>query len=442
MRNGKNRATLGSDDNIKLMLDLKYIRENLDLVKNAAKVKRIKLDLDELIRLDDRRRELLQRVEAIRAEKNAASSEIPKLAGEEKQTLLDKMKSYSQEEKTLDEDLKDVQRQLDKLLLLVPAVPSREAPIGKDDTENVELYKVGQPTEFKNFTPKDHVALGTELDIIDIPRGVKIAGARNYFLKGDGLLLENAVMRLTIDHLVAKNFTPFSVPLLVNNDAMTGTGYFPGGEEQAYKIEKDELNLIGTSEVSLTSYHRDETLAHEELPKLYAGLSSCFRREAGTYGKDTHGLYRVHQFTKVEQVVVCENSEEASQKMFDLLLANAKEILEKLCLPYRIVAVCTGDMGQGQVYKNDIETWMPSRNAYGETHSCSMFYDFQARRLNLKYKDSKGKTHYCHTLNNTCIASPRILIPLLECYQNADGSITIPEILRPYMNGRTKIEKK
>ncbi len=423
------------------MLDIKYIRENLDTVKRAAKVKRVTVDLDQLVHLDDRRRELLQKVEAIRGEKNKASESIPKLQGEEKKTLLDKMKSYSAEEKTLDEDLKDVERELLKIMLLVPAVPSSEAPEGKDDSENVELYKVGTPVKF-DFEPKDHVTLGEELDIIDIPRGTKIAGARNYFLKGDALLLENAVMRFTIDHLMAKGFVPFSVPMLVNNDAMTGTGYFPGGEESAYKMERDDLNLIGTSEVSVTSYHRDEILTEEELPKLYAGYSSCFRREAGTYGKDTRGLYRVHQFQKVEQVVVCKNSEEESQKMFDLLLTNAKEVLEKLGLAYRVVAVCTGDMGQGQVYKNDIETWMPSRNGYGETHSCSMFFDFQARRLNLRYKDAQGKNQFCYTLNNTAIASPRVLIPLLECYQNADGSITIPEILRPYMNGKVKIEKK
>ena len=423
------------------MLDIKYIRENLDTVKRAAKVKRVTVDLDQIIHLDDRRRELLQKVEAIRGEKNKASENIPKLQGEEKKAILDKMKSYSTEEKTLDEDLKDVERELLKLMLLVPAVPSSEAPEGKDDSENVELYKVGTPVKF-DFEPKDHVTLGEELDIIDIPRGTKIAGARNYFLKGDALLLENAVMRFTIDHLMAKGFIPFSVPMLVNNDAMTGTGYFPGGEESAYKMERDDLNLIGTSEVSVTSYHRDEILTEEELPKLYAGYSSCFRREAGTYGKDTRGLYRVHQFQKVEQVVVCRNSEEESQKMFDLLLTNAKEVLEKLGLAYRVVAVCTGDMGQGQVYKNDIETWMPSRNGYGETHSCSMFFDFQARRLNLRYKDAQGKNQFCYTLNNTAIASPRVLIPLLECYQNADGSITIPEILRPYMNGKVKIEKR
>ncbi len=424
------------------MLDIKFIRENLEIVRKAARVKRVTVDLDQLITLDDRRRELLQKVEAIRGEKNKASESIPKMKGEEKQALLDKMKSYSAEEKTLDEDLKDVERELLKLMLLVPAVPSSEAPEGKDDSENVELYKVGTPPTFDGFTPKDHVTLGEELDLIDIPRGTKIAGARSYFLKGDALLLENAVMRFTIDLLISKGFTPFSVPLMVNNDAMTGTGYFPGGEESAYKLERDDLNLIGTSEVSVTSYHRDEILTEEELPKLYAGYSSCFRREAGTYGKDTRGLYRVHQFQKVEQVVVCKNSEEESQKMFDLLLNNAKEVLEKLGLAYRVVAVCTGDMGQGQVYKNDIETWMPSRNGYGETHSCSMFFDFQARRLNLRYKDAQGKNHFCYTLNNTAIASPRVLIPLLECYQNQDGSITIPEVLRPYMNGRSKIEKR
>lgn len=422
------------------MLDLKFIRENMEKVAWAAKVKRISLDLEKIAALDDERKALIQRTEAMRAQKNEASAKIPKLAGTEKETLLAQMKTLAEEEKVAAEELKTVETHLDKLLLLVPAIPSDKVPVGKDDTENVELYKVGTPKVFDGFTPKDHVTLGEELDIIDIPRGVKIAGSRNYFLKGAGLLLQNAVLRFTIDLLVKKGFTPFDVPLLVNNDAMTGTGYFPGGEEQAYKMERDELNLIGTSEVSLTSYHRDETLTEKELPKKYAGLSACFRREAGTYGKDTRGLYRVHQFHKIEQVIVCRADEEESQRMFDLILGNAKDVLEALGLAYRVVAVCSGDMGQGQVYKNDIETWMPSRNGYGETHSCSMFYEFQARRLNLRYKDNEGKTRFCHTLNNTCIASPRVLIPLLECYQNADGSIAIPEVLRPYMNGMTKIE--
>ncbi|HEC20975.1 MAG TPA: serine--tRNA ligase, partial [Candidatus Peregrinibacteria bacterium] len=284
---------------------------------------------------------------------------------------------------------------------------------------------------------------------IDIPRGTKVAGARNYFLKGDGTRLELAVLQFALDNLAKKRFIPFTVPLLVNYEAMVGTSYFPGGEEQAYAvgvekkrgegIESDGKYLIGTSEVPVASYHADETLGEEDLPKLYAGISPCFRREAGTYGKDTHGLYRVHQFQKIEQVVVCKNDPKESRKMHELLLGNAEEILQALQLPYRVVTVCTGEMGQGQVYKNDIECWMYSRKAYGETHSCSTFHDFQARRLNLKYKDKEGKTHFCHTLNNTAIASPRILIPLLEHYQNADGSVTIPEVLRPYMGGQETI---
>ena len=232
---------------------------------------------------------------------------------------------------------------------------------------------------------------------------------------------------------------------------MVGTGYFPGGEEQAYAlgvkrpsdehIESDEKYLIGTSEVAVASYHSDEILSEDELPKLYAGYSYCFRREAGTYGKDTHGLYRIHQFQKVEQVILCKNDMEESAKMHAMLLKNAEEVLQELKLHYRVVANSSGDMGQGQYYKNDIETWMPSRNGYGETHSCSSFLDFQSRRLNIRYKDKNGKTQFVHTLNNTCIASPRILIAILECYQNADGTVTIPEILRPYMGGKDTIEQ-
>jgi len=274
---------------------------------------------------------------------------------------------------------------------------------------------------------------------LDIPRGVKLAGTRSYFLKGDGALLEMATLKYTLDKLVSKGFTPFLVPHLVTDFAMTGTSYFPGGEEQAYRVEKDNVNLIGTSEVSVTAYHSGEILKEEELPKKYTGYSPCYRREAGTYGKDTHGLYRIHQFQKVEQVILCKNDPEESKKMHEMLLKNAEEVLQDLKLPYRVVAVCTGDMGQGQYYKNDIETWMPSRDSYGETHSCSTFHEFQSRRLNMRYKDKDGKIHFCHTLNNTCIASPRILIPILEIYQQKDGTVKIPEVLRPYMGGKTVI---
>jgi seryl-tRNA synthetase len=293
------------------------------------------------------------------------------------------------------------------------------------------------------------VTLGQKLDIIDIPRGVKIAGSRSYFLKGDAVRLELAVLAFTLDHLIRKGFTPFAPPLLASWEAMMGTSYFPGGEEQAYAVgarqdrdgpmEADGYYLIGTSEVSVASYHQAETLSQTELPKRYCGIGNCFRREAGTYGKDTQGLYRVHQFQKVEQVVLCEADERVSAAMHAELLQNAEEVLQALALPYRVVDVCTGEMGRGQVFKNDIETWMPSRKAYGETHSCSSFHDFQARRLNIKYDAGDGGKKFVYTLNNTCIASPRILIPILENNQNADGSVTIPDVLRPYMAGQERI---
>jgi seryl-tRNA synthetase len=274
--------------------------------------------------------------------------------------------------------------------------------------------------------------------LIDVPRAVKIAGSRNYFLRGDGVLLEEAVLRMALEHMVQKGFEPLTVPLLVREEAMYGTAYFPGGEEQAYSCEKDELYLVGTAEVSLTAFHGDEILDPKELPRRYVARSSCFRREAGTYGKDTRGLYRVHQFQKVEQVVVDVADEATSKAHHEAILRNACELVEALELPYRVVNVCGGDLGQGQVQKFDIETWMPSRGGYGETHSASRFHEFQARRLKLRYRGEDGKPRIAHTLNNTVVASPRILIALIENHQQADGSIAIPKALQPYF-GREKI---
>ncbi|HBB02749.1 MAG: seryl-tRNA synthetase, seryl-tRNA synthetase [Candidatus Peregrinibacteria bacterium GW2011_GWF2_38_29] len=420
------------------MLDLKFIRENPDVVKRAAELKKIKVDVDKLLELDKQKRELLKQTEDIKAEKNRASEQIPKLHGENKEEILKRMKELTAKEKSLDEELKQIDEELNHLLLWVPQIPSEKCPPGNDEKDYKLIKTWGEPKKF-DFEPLDHMTLGEKLDMIDTERGVKIAGSRNYFLKNAGVRLEMAILMFTLDTLAKKGFTPFSVPVLVEDKAMIGTGYFPGGEEQAYRIDKDKLNLIGTSEVAVTSYHADEILTEKDLPKKYAGISPCFRREAGTYGKDTRGLYRVHQFQKVEQVIICKADVAESQKMFDLILGNAEEVLQALELPYRVVAICTGEMGQGQVYKNDIETWMPSRKSYGETHSCSMFYDFQARRLNLRYKDAQGKTQFCHTLNNTCVASPRILIPVMEMYQNADGTINVPKVLQPYMNGVKKI---
>ncbi len=422
------------------MIDPKFILENPEEVRETARKKRVNFDVDHFIEVDTKRRKLQTEHDSYREKKNAASKVIATLQGPERDAAIAEMKDQGEMEKSLAEQLKETEEAWTQLLLRAPGVISPQVPEGKDDSENVEISTWGEIPKF-DFEPKDHVELGLALDILDIERGVKIAGSRNYFLKGAGALLELAVLRYTLDKLVAKGFTPFLPPLLVNYEAMQGTSYFPGGEEQAYTMEKDERYLIGTSEVPVTSYHSGETLAENELPKKYAGYSYCFRREAGTYGKDTHGLYRIHQFQKVEQVIICKNDLEESKRMHQMILGNAQEVLQDLKLPYRTVDVCSGDMGQGQYYKNDIETWMPSRKSYGETHSCSTFLDFQARRLNLRYKDSEGKTRFCHTLNNTCIASPRILIPILEIYQNADGSVTVPEVLRPYMCGMAKIEK-
>ena len=342
--------------------------------------------------------------------------------------------------KQLEDEEGPILETFNQLMLTIPQPPDGEVPVGKDDTENVELRRVGEPRKFE-FSPKDHVELGAELGIIDIERGVKLSGARNYVLKGDGALLHQAVLRLAQDMMVARGFVPMVVPVLVREEVMYGTGYFPTGRDQAYLCERDGKSLVGTAEVPLTALHSNETLAETDLPLKYCAMGTCFRREAGAAGKDTTGLYRIHLFDKVEQVIICRNDVDESKRLHREILQNAEDVLQALQLPYRVVNVCTGDLGQGQVQKFDIETWMPSRESYGETHSASRFYEFQARRLKLRYRGADNKVRFCHTLNNTVIASPRILIPILELNQSADGSVTIPEALRPYMGGRATIER-
>ena len=436
------------------MVDLKDVRENPDRYRNAAKLKKIDADVDRLLELDAKRRTLEQRRQQLTAEKNQSGKEIGQLQGQLKKApadqqpaLQEKIKALQarpaqlkQEEAKLSDEVAQLEPELTAILLRVPQPPDTDVPVGKDDTENVEVRKWGTIRKFE-FTPKDHVTLGTQLGLLDFERGVKLAGSRSYFLLGDGALLQQAVLRLALDLMIERGFVPMSVPTLVREPAMLGTGYFPLGREQSYAVSNEDppVYLVGTAEVSLTAYNMDEILDGKSLPRKYVGMSPCFRREAGTYGKDTAGLYRVHQFDKVEQVVLCKADEAESKRWHEQILGNAEAMLQKLNLPYRVVNVCTGDLGQGQVAKYDIETWMPSRNNWGETHSASRFYDFQARRLNLRYRDDDGKTKFCHTLNNTVIATPRVLIPILELYQNADGTITIPEALRPYMHGRERI---
>lgn len=421
------------------MIDIKQIRENPDLYVEAARNKRIDADIRKLLDLDGRLKEIKSRLQDIATEKNRVGKSIPKLSGAERDAALANLAALKPQEEQLQEEAKVLQPQYDALLLEVPQPADPDVPVGKDDTENVEIRREGDIRQF-GFEPKDHVQLGLALDMIDIERGVRLAGTRNYFLKGDGALLHWAVLRFAIDFMVERGYTPMVVPLLMRDEAMRGTGYYPGAEEQTYRMERDELNLVGTAEVPVTAYRMGEILQEEELPLKSVALSSCFRREAGAAGKDTYGLYRIHQFDKVEQVVICRNDVQESDKYHAEILANSEGVMKALGLPYRVVVVCTGDLGRGQAKKYDIEAWMPSRKSYSETHSASKFHEFQARRMNLRYKDSKTKKNlYCHTLNNTVIASPRVLIPLMEMYQNADGSISIPEVLRPYMGGRDRI---
>ncbi len=426
------------------MLDLRFVRENPEKVKEGAARKRIEIGglVDRLLALDAEHRSLLQRTEEIRAGQKRAGRDIaaardPGL----RERLLAEQSGAKREGKELEGRLALLEGEIRDALLRLPQPPAPEAPDGTSDAENVEVRRWGEPPRFP-FPARDHVAIGEGLGGVDLERGARLAGSRNYLLLGPVALLEEAVMRFAYDRMLGKGFVPVAVPVLVNDAAMVGTGYYPGGEAQAYRVAEDGLSLVGTAEVPLTSIHAGEILEEEELPKRFLGQSCCFRREAGAAGRETRGLYRVHQFRKIEQVVLCGADPGESARWHAAILENSEEILRELELPYRVVAVCTGDLGAGQVSKFDVETWMPSRGAYGETHSASRFHDFQARRLNLRYRGRDGKVRFVHTLNNTVVASPRILIALLENHQREDGSVRIPPALRATMGGREILEPR
>jgi len=425
------------------MIDLDDLRKRPEVYQKASVDKKCLFDIDAFLRIDGKRRALLGMTEELRAQLNSLSKEVPKLQGEQQSLRRAELKELSIRVKDANAELAEVEELWKREILLIPSVPLDSVPLGKDDSENVELRTWGELPRF-DFEIKDHIKLGNELDLLNFERGASVAGARSYFLKGDGARLHHAVLNFALDFIRTKGYTQYEPPHIVRYDAMIGTGYFPGGEEMAYHLDQRDSSsyLIGTSEVPLVAYHAKEVFSREALPIRCAGYSPCYRREAGSYGKDTKGLYRVHQFYKVEQVVICEADSDVSHKHHEELLANAEEFMQLLELPYRVVAVCTGDLGQGQVYKNDIETWMPSREDYCETHSCSTLYEFQARRLKIKYKDTSGKNIFCHTLNNTLVASPRVLIPLLELHQQSDGSVRIPKALQPYMAGQESITAK
>jgi seryl-tRNA synthetase len=423
------------------MLDIAFIRNNPEVIKDGIRKKRMKMDIDELLVVDEEVRSLRAEVETLRADRNRLSKEVPKLKGEGKDLSIAKVKEIRDALGEKEPKLREVESRFEDLMLRIPNPPLPEVPEGESDDDNVEVRSFGKPPTF-DFPTKDHLELAESLDIVDMPRAVKFAGARMYCLKNEGAMLEFALFKFALDHLFSKGFKPMIVPQLVRREAMIGTGFFPLGEEDTFFVEKDDLYLIGTSEVPLVSYHMDEILNEKDLPKHYCGYSTCFRREAGSYGRDTRGFYRLHQFNKVEQVIICVNDPEVSKVEHQILLNNSEELMRALGLPHRVALACGAEIGQGQVLKHEIETWMPSRNKYSETHSCSSLHEFQARRLKIRWRGKDNKTQYCHTLNNTAIASPRILIPILENFQNADGSVTIPEVLRPLMGGMERIEPK
>ncbi len=420
------------------MLDIKFIRENKDLVIAGAKKKRLEVDIDKLLSVDEKRRALLTEVETMRAKQNETNDAVVNANPGERVDLIAQMKRLKENLQKKEEELKTLEHEWQLLMVQVPNIPDLSVPDGESDAENVEVRTWGTKQDIKN--PKNHIDLMQALDMADFERGTKVAGFRGYFLKGDGALLNFAVWRYAQDFFLKKGFVPMIVPSLVRRVNFLGTGYIPQGEEDLYKTQDGDF-LAGTAEVATMGYHMNEVLDIKELPIKHLSFSTCFRREAGSHGKDVKGLIRVHEFFKWEQVVLCEASHEESVKMHEWLNGNTEEFIQTLNIPYHTVINCGGDLGLGQVKKYDIELWVPGENTYREISSASYFHDFQTRRLNIRYRDADGKMQYAHSLNSTAIPTPRILVSLVENYQNEDGSINIPEVLRPYM-GKDKIEKK
>lgn len=419
------------------MLDLKLIRDNPDAVRAGLRKKQHDAVLvDRVLAADRRWRELVQEVERLRAEQNRASGEIPKLTGQERDHRIAQMREVSARLKTLEPDLKTSEDELTRALLALPNLPHDSVPPGEDAAGNVPLRTWGQPPRF-GFQPFDHLELGTRLGILDMERGAKVAGSRFYYLRGAGVLLEQALMRFGLDLLVAEGFTPVVTPFLMRPEVIMGA--YGGAEldtQQIYRIEGEDLALIGTSEQSMAGMYKDETFDEAKLPLRLAGISWCFRREAGSYGKDVRGIFRVHQFDKLEMFSF--TAPEASWEEHEYLVSLEGRFLQRLGLHHRVVLLCGGDTGLPSAKTYDVETWMPGRGAFAETHSCSNCTDFQARRLGIRVRRAKGTT-YAHTLNGTAVATSRALIAVLENYQHEDGSVRVPEALVPYMNGMTQI---
>jgi len=417
------------------MLDRREIRENPDAVKAAVRVKGIDLDVDELLDLDRSVRSLQHEYDQAQARRKSSSKEFAKADEARRAELKAEHAELEIQLKTLREQLAEATEKLQGLLLLTPTIPWEGAPVGPDDSANTVVRTVGTPPEF-GFTPLDHVELLEKRGWVDFNRARKVAGERAYALMSDLLLLERAVHSYALDLLTAKDFTLVSVPSLVREPALIGTGQFPAHREETYAIPADDLYLAGTAEVSLVGFRSNEILDHKELPIRYAGFSPCFRREAGSAGRDVRGLLRVHQFEKVEQFVICAADVAESDRWHAELLGTAEQLLQGLGLAYEVVECSTGDMGAGKYRMNDINTWMPSLSAYRETHSCSSLLDWQARRAGVRYRDPDGTVRFAYTLNNTAVATPRILAALVENFQTSEARVQVPAVLQPYLGGR------
>ena len=418
------------------MLDPKFIRANPELLKKAVKDKGEKADIDEFLALDEKRRHIIGEVEKLKAERNAASAKVARIKGEkgEASEIISQMKTVGEQIADLDNRLKDYEERISDILLSIPNIPHPSVPVGQSDEDNVEIRRCGEIRSF-DFTPRPHWEIGEMIGGLDIPHGAKVSGSGFYFLTGPGAKLERALINLMLDlHSGEHGYTEVMVPYLVSEDSMRGTGQLPKLKEDMYRIEQDNLYLIPTSEVSLTNIHAGEILPPGSLPKKVCAFSPCFRREAGSYGKETRGIVRVHQFHKVEMVKIVEP--ETSHDELDSLLADAEKVLQLLQLPYRVRILCTGDLSFAASKCYDIELYAPGMDAWLEVSSCSNFESFQARRMNLRYRPEKGgKSEFPHTLNGSGLALPRTVAGILENYQTKSGEVTVPEALFPYMGG-------
>lgn len=412
------------------MLDIQFIRDNAQKVRQGALDKQLGPEVvDKVLELDQQRRDLIPRVEELRRQANDLQREIKGRRPTEEEIA--RGKELKEQLKLIEPQLREIEEQFEEAMYWVPNVPADDVPVGPDESGNQVVKTVGEPKSF-SFQPKTHAELLESADQLDTKKAAEVAGSRAYYLKGKAMLLEQALLQYALQFMVQKGFTPFSVPLLVNKQAFMNTGYGPWGLEDIFTTQ-DGQGLIGTSEVPVTAYYQDEVLREDDLPVKMVGLSSCFRREVGSYGKDTKGVFRVHNFSKVEQVVYTVADEDITREWHDKMLSFAEELLQSLGLHYQVLLMCTGDMGAGQRRKYDIETWFPGEGRFRETHSDSYFNDFQARRLNIRYQAKDGTLKYVYTLNNTVAATPRLMAAVVENYQTEDGDFEIPEVLKPFM---------